>query len=234
MNINCMNCGAMLMNEATICPVCRQPVPPAPRDAGWPQSNMPPSTPSWQPPAGQPTFGPPPLAGNNSKSINAPLLVGIVMVLLLMLGGLFGALIYFKSQRRSSTSNNYNYNRYPRTTPTPYDYETEPPPPPRNGNTGSTRAPISGGVLNGKAITLPPPAYPAIAKSAKASGTVIVQITIDETGKVISARAVSGHPLLQAAAVQAAYKATFSPTKLSGVPVKVTGTISYKFETDTQ
>ncbi|MDX6693559.1 MAG: periplasmic protein TonB [Blastocatellia bacterium] len=110
----------------------------------------------------------------------------------------------------------------------------EPPPPPPEPKPSPTpkpppRAPISGGVLNGKAINLPKPTYPAIARSARASGTVVVQVTIDETGKVISARAVSGHPLLQAAAVQAAYGARFSPTQLSGQPVKVTGTISYNF-----
>lgn len=106
-----------------------------------------------------------------------------------------------------------------------------PPPPPAATPTPKPppRAPISGGVLNGKAISLPKPPYPAIAKSARASGTVVVQVTIDESGKVISARAVSGHPLLQAAAVQAAYGARFSPTQLSGQPVKVTGTISYNF-----
>ena len=110
----------------------------------------------------------------------------------------------------------------------------EPPPPPPEPKPTPTpkpppRAPISGGVLNGKAISLPKPPYPAIARSARASGTVVVQVTIDESGKVISARAVSGHPLLQAAAVQAAYGARFSPTQLSGQPVKVTGTISYNF-----
>jgi protein TonB len=85
-------------------------------------------------------------------------------------------------------------------------------------------------VLNGKAISLPKPAYPPIAKSAHASGTVVVQVTIDETGKVISAKAISGHPLLQQAAVQAAYQARFSPTQLSGQPVKVTGQINYNFQ----
>jgi protein TonB len=91
------------------------------------------------------------------------------------------------------------------------------------------KAPISGGVLNGKAISLPRPPYPAIAKAARASGTVTVQIIIDEQGCVISARAVSGHPLLQAAAVQAARHACFSPTRLSGQRVKVTGVITYNF-----
>ena len=68
--------------------------------------------------------------------------------------------------------------------------------------------------MNGKAISLPKPAYPPIAKAAHASGTVVVQVTIDESGKVISAHAVSGHPLLQASAVQAAYGARFAPNKL--------------------
>ena len=109
--------------------------------------------------------------------------------------------------------------------------DDEPPPPPKPTPTPppKPRAPISGGVLNGKAISKPTPPYPAVAKAARASGTVVVQITVDEGGKVISAAAVSGHPLLRQAAVQAAYGARFSPTLLSGQPVKVTGTITYNF-----
>ena len=56
-----------------------------------------------------------------------------------------------------------------------------------------------------------------------------VQVTVDEDGKVISANAVSGHALLRPAAVQAAYAARFSPTKISGQAVKVTGVIQYNF-----
>jgi TonB family protein len=93
----------------------------------------------------------------------------------------------------------------------------------------SKRAPISGGVLNGKAISLPKPPYPPIAKAAKASGTVVVQVLVDEDGNVIEAHAVSGHPLLQAASVAAARAAKFSPTKLSGQLVKVSGVITYNF-----
>lgn len=109
--------------------------------------------------------------------------------------------------------------------------EDEPPPPPKPKPTPPPKpsAPISGGVLNGKAISKPTPPYPAIAKAARASGTVTVQIVVDESGKVISAKAVSGHPLLQQAAVQAAYQARFSPTMLSGQPVKVSGVITYNF-----
>jgi TonB family protein len=89
--------------------------------------------------------------------------------------------------------------------------------------------PVSGGVLNGKALTLPKPAYPQQAKVARASGMVTVEVVIDEAGKVISAKAVDGHVLLRSAAVQAAQGARFSPTLLSGQPVKVSGQINYNF-----
>lgn len=88
---------------------------------------------------------------------------------------------------------------------------------------------ISGGILNGKATNLVKPPYPAAAKAVRASGAVNVQVTIDESGNVISATAVSGHPLLRAAAVEAARSSKFSPTMLSGQPVKVTGIIVYNF-----
>jgi Ca-activated chloride channel family protein len=90
-------------------------------------------------------------------------------------------------------------------------------------------SPVSEGVINGAATKLPKPAYPAAARSVSASGAVSVQVTIDESGKVISATPVSGHPLLRAAAVQAASGAEFAPTMLSGKPVKVTGVITYNF-----
>lgn len=88
---------------------------------------------------------------------------------------------------------------------------------------------ISGGVVNGKATNLVKPPYPAAARAVRAAGAVNVQVTIDESGNVISASAVSGHPLLRAAAVQAARSSKFSPTMLSGQAVKVTGVIVYNF-----
>jgi len=88
---------------------------------------------------------------------------------------------------------------------------------------------VSGGVLNGKAISLPEPEYPLIARQANASGTVTVQVTIDEEGNVAFAKAVSGHPLLQSAAVDAARRAKFTPTLLEGEPVKVSGKVVYVF-----
>lgn len=86
-----------------------------------------------------------------------------------------------------------------------------------------------GGVLNGKAVSLPAPAYPEAAKAVGAEGTVVVRVTIDEAGSVVSAMAVSGHPLLRVASVEAAKLAQFTPTVLSGQPVKVNGIITYNF-----
>ncbi|MEO8573116.1 MAG: energy transducer TonB, partial [Pyrinomonadaceae bacterium] len=88
----------------------------------------------------------------------------------------------------------------------------------------------SEGVINGKATFLPNPAYPKPAQMVGAYGIVNVQVTIDESGKVISSKAVSGHPLLRGTAESAAWKAKFSPTYLSKVPVKVTGVIVFNFK----
>src|SRR6185503_10122333 len=100
----------------------------------------------------------------------------------------------------------------------------EPPPAPR-----PILKPVSGGVLNGTAISLPQPIYPESAKRMRQAGLVSVEVVLDEAGKVLSATATSGPAILRDAAVQAALKARFSPTKLSGQPVKVSGTINYKF-----
>jgi TonB family protein len=88
---------------------------------------------------------------------------------------------------------------------------------------------VSGGVLNGKALSLPKPVYPPAARAVKATGAVSIQVLIDENGNVVSANAVSGHPLLRAAAESAARSSTFSPTLVCGQPVKVSGVITYNF-----
>ncbi|HEX6279415.1 MAG TPA: energy transducer TonB [Pyrinomonadaceae bacterium] len=87
----------------------------------------------------------------------------------------------------------------------------------------------SGGVLNGKAMSLPKPPYPPAARAVRASGAVNIQVLIDEDGQIFSAVAVSGHPLLRSAAREVACGAAFSPTLLMGNPVKVSGVITYNF-----
>jgi protein TonB len=110
--------------------------------------------------------------------------------------------------------------------PPPAAVPTPRPAPPRQ-ETGPVR--LTSTLISSKAINKPAPPYPAIAKAANIQGTVAVQIVIDEHGQVISAKATSGHPLLLNAAVQAAYRASFTPTVLGGQPVKVTGSITYNF-----
>ena len=104
--------------------------------------------------------------------------------------------------------------------------DSEPPP---SAGPRPILKPVYGGVLNGTALSLPQPIYPESAKRMRAQGTVTVDVILDETGKVISANASNGPSILRDAAVQAALKARFSPTKLSGQPVKVSGVINYKF-----
>jgi TonB-like protein len=89
--------------------------------------------------------------------------------------------------------------------------------------------PIMGGVLNGKAIHLVVPQYPAAARVARESGAIQVQVLIDELGNVIRAQALTGPPRLREAAAAAAWKSRFTPTRLMGQPVRVNGIIIYNF-----
>ena len=106
--------------------------------------------------------------------------------------------------------------------------DDSPPPPPANVYRAPVK-PVSGGVLNGRAVILPAPEYPEPAKRMRASGLVAVEVVVDVTGRVISAKATSGHTTLREAAERAAMRARFSPTLLSGQPVKVAGIINYNF-----
>lgn len=80
-----------------------------------------------------------------------------------------------------------------------------------------------------QAISLPKPDYPKAAAYVNANGQVKVDVLIGRNGNVASAKAISGHPLLRAAAVNASLKAKFPPTLVSGKPVSVRGTIVYNF-----
>lgn len=85
------------------------------------------------------------------------------------------------------------------------------------------------GVIEGKALSKPVPAYPPRALQARISGVVVVKIIVDETGAVAEAKAMCGDPILGAASEDAARRARFSPTLLNGQPVKVSGLITYNF-----
>lgn len=90
-------------------------------------------------------------------------------------------------------------------------------------------------ICNGIATYLPKPEISRAAIDAKAvgtSGVVNVQILIDEEGRVVSAKAVSGHPILRPEAEQAALKAKFKVTTYLGKPIKVSCVIVYNFKND--
>ena len=84
-------------------------------------------------------------------------------------------------------------------------------------------------LMNSKAISLPKPQYRKSAIAVNASGEVQVQVLILEDGTMFSAEAKSGHPLLRPGSVVAACGVKFTPTHLSGKPVKVSGYISYNY-----
>ena len=106
-----------------------------------------------------------------------------------------------------------------------------PPPPPPPAPVVPKIVKVSEGVLRGSATYLPKPIYPPMARQIRLQGSVNVQVLIDEDGKVISAKALSGHPLLVHEAQRAAMQARFTPTKLSNQAVKVSGVITYNFVT---
>jgi TonB family protein len=100
----------------------------------------------------------------------------------------------------------------------------EPPPP-----MPATPVRVSKGVQQGEALVKANPIYPSIAKQINASGEVQVEVMIDELGKVIAAKAISGHPVLRSSAEDAARKWVFKPTLLDGKPVKQPGVLKFVF-----
>ena len=85
------------------------------------------------------------------------------------------------------------------------------------------------GVLQGKALSIPPANYPAAGRAQRMSGLVRVTVLIEERGNVIAAGATEGPLLFQDAARDAACRAIFSPWTMKGQPIMATGTITYNF-----
>jgi len=108
-------------------------------------------------------------------------------------------------------------------TPQPPAQPSQQPVPP------APQTPPNVGLLNSKAVSLPKPVYPEMARRMRIEGAVRVLVTIDESGRVISARADGGHTLLRESAVNAARLARFTPALVAGQPVAATGFITYTF-----
>ncbi|MFV0387575.1 MAG: energy transducer TonB [Pyrinomonadaceae bacterium] len=104
-----------------------------------------------------------------------------------------------------------------------------PPPPPKMEREPKPKTIRISRVLNGSAIYLEKPTYPSSIHSMNIGGRVTVQVTVDIKGKVISAKATSGHPLLRRTSETAALNSRFSPTTINNMPVGVSGIIVYNF-----
>ncbi|HEV2802809.1 MAG TPA: hypothetical protein VGW12_20220 [Pyrinomonadaceae bacterium] len=90
------------------------------------------------------------------------------------------------------------------------------------------------GLLNDKALSLPSPAYPVNWRKAAAPLIVTVEVVVDETGRVIYARAAEGPVKLRRVAESAARQAGFLPFRAGGRPFKARGLLSYSFPFDPQ
>lgn len=88
---------------------------------------------------------------------------------------------------------------------------------------------VNGGVLNGRALNLATPAYPQTARQMHATGRVMVEVSVDESGRVIAAKAVSGNPLLRSAAESAARQSRIMPSRINNENVRTTGLLVYNF-----
>lgn len=111
----------------------------------------------------------------------------------------------------------------------PDNTRPSPSPSPSPTETPAVNRPVNAGVLNGRAVNLPTPAYPAAAKAMRAAGRVMVQVTLDESGNVMSAKATSGHPLLRQSAEAAARQSRFNPIRVNNQAVAATGVLVYNF-----
>ncbi len=119
----------------------------------------------------------------------------------------------------------------------PHGEEMAPPPPlikkpepPSQKEPENKVVRLASNILTGKAIARKTPDYPALAKQVHVEGSIVVEIVISPEGRVESARALNGHPLLTKPAIDAAYAWRFEPTILNGLPVRVTGVITFNFK----
>ncbi len=144
----------------------------------------------------------------------------LVALLTFAVGVAAAWLLHFESPTRSQTFLTYETAKF---------YHAPSRAAPRRACSSNKPRVVSGGLLQNKAVSKPKPVYPPLAKAMGVSGTVTVQVEVDEGGAVRKAEAVSGPDLLRGVSEAAAMDALFSPTLLSGQPVRVSGVITYNF-----
>ena len=104
-----------------------------------------------------------------------------------------------------------------------------PPPPPQPSATTTTINRVSAQVAQANLVTSVPPAYPALATAARVQGNVLLQVEISVQGLVQNVTVLSGHPLLNEAAIQAVRKWTYKPIIVNGQTVPVITTVTVNF-----
>lgn len=125
---------------------------------------------------------------------------------------------------------NTNSNGSPPPPPPPPTVRPTPGITPRTSPTADPgNRPVNAGILNSRAVNLPKPAYPQMAKQMRAVGQVAVQVLLDEAGNVTSAKATSGNLLLRAPAEAAARQSKFNPVLVNSQPVPASGIVLYNF-----
>jgi protein TonB len=73
------------------------------------------------------------------------------------------------------------------------------------------------------------PVYPQSAKDARVQGVVTLEVVIDKEGSVADLKLISGHPLLQQAAIDAVKQWKYKPTLVAGDRVEVVSTVTVTF-----
>ncbi|MGA9769442.1 MAG: TonB family protein [Blastocatellia bacterium] len=154
---------------------------------------------------------------NPNKTRNTVII--IVAVILSLMGGCVVLGIIGMNAKKKAASSSYLQTKPDATSSTSQS----------SSQSSSNSARVSGGNLAASAIKSEDAVYPPLARSAKVTGAVVVEITVDERGDVVSANAVSGHPLLRNSAVAAARRWKFTPKTVGGVPTKTVGTITFNF-----
>lgn len=91
------------------------------------------------------------------------------------------------------------------------------------------RVRVSQGVSEGLLVHKVTPMYPALARSARIQGSVVLQAIIAKDGTITNLRAVSGHPMLTPAAIEAVKQWRYKPYYLNGEPVEVETQITVNF-----
>jgi len=104
------------------------------------------------------------------------------------------------------------------------------------GEGGDGRSSFAGPFQEGGQISPPfkirdfKPVYPELAIRAHAQGVVVLECTIGTDGKVSDIRLLSGHPLLNASAIDAVRRWVYRPTELNRMPVAVVMTVTVVFQ----